>query len=47
MTCKSSDDKQGNKSPEGVITELKTNHGNELQELITIQCPLGTPKGHT
>lgn len=34
MACKPTDDKQGNHSPEGVITMLKTNDGNELHVLI-------------
>lgn len=44
MACKSTDDKQGNHSPEGVIIELKTNDGNKLQEMIIILFPLGTPR---
>lgn len=42
MAYKSTDDKRGNHSPEGVITELKTNDGNKLQELIIIPFPLGS-----
>lgn len=44
MACMSTDDKQGNHSPEGVIIELTTNDGNKLQELIIIPFPLGTPR---
>lgn len=43
MACKSTDDKQGNHSPEGVITELKTNDGNKQQELIIIHILLRIP----
>lgn len=42
VACKSTDDKQGNHSPEGVIIELKTNDGNKLQEMIIIPFPSGT-----
>lgn len=42
MAYKSTDDKQGNCSPEGVIIELKTNDGNKLQELIIIPFPSGS-----
>lgn len=44
MSYKSTDDKQGTHSAEGVIIELKTNDGNKRQELIIIQFPLKSPR---
>lgn len=42
MANKSTADERGNQIPEGVITELQTNDGNKLLELVIIPYPTGT-----
>lgn len=44
MAHKSTDDKLGSQSPEGVIIVLKTNDGNILQEMLIIPFPLRNPR---